>query len=153
MQRLFERLKGVKRVAGGVMALCPAHADKNPSLSVSKGDNGATLVKCHAGCSVEEVVKAAGLTMADLFPPKVPDAPPKFVKGYNYLTADGGVLFQVLRYEPKTFRQRRSDGNGGWIWSLRDLPRPFPLYRLPKLLAADKNTLCIYVPGRRTPRT
>ena len=38
----------------------------------------------------------------------------------------------MLRLEPKSFRQRRPDGNGGWIWKLEDVPRV--LYRWPELL-------------------
>lgn len=37
------------------MCRCPAHDDKTPSLSVSNGDRG-VLVKCHAGCSQEDVI-------------------------------------------------------------------------------------------------
>lgn len=51
------------------MACCPAHADKNPSLSVSEGADGRTLLKCFAGCSAEAVVAALGLKMADLMGP------------------------------------------------------------------------------------
>ena len=40
----------------------------------------------------------------------------KIVAVYDYRDADGTLLYQVVRYEPKTFRQRRPDGNGGWIW-------------------------------------
>ena len=32
-------------------ACCPAHDDKSPSLSISLGRDGRTLVKCHCGCS------------------------------------------------------------------------------------------------------
>ncbi len=35
-------------------ARCPAHDDKNPSLSITDG-GGKLLVKCHAGCSQEAV--------------------------------------------------------------------------------------------------
>ena len=49
-------------------ASCPAHDDKNPSLSVGRGNNGCVLLKCWAGCSAADVVDAMGLTMADLFP-------------------------------------------------------------------------------------
>jgi AAA domain len=34
---------------------------------------------------------------------------------YDYTDRDGTLLYQVLRYEPKDFRQRQPDGNGGWI--------------------------------------
>jgi DNA primase len=39
----------------------------------------------------------------------------------------------VLRYQPKSFRQRRPDGNGGWIWNLQGVERL--LYNLPQLYA------------------
>jgi hypothetical protein len=37
---------------------------------------------------------------------------------YDYRSADGALLYQVVRFEPKTFRQRRPDGTGGWFWRL-----------------------------------
>jgi hypothetical protein len=40
-----------------------------------------------------------------------------------------------VRFEPKSFSQRRPDGTGGWIWNLNGVERV--LYRLPELLAAD----------------
>jgi hypothetical protein len=49
-------------------ARCPAHEDRDPSLSVSVGADGRALVWCHAGCEAEAVVDALGLTWADLFP-------------------------------------------------------------------------------------
>lgn len=39
-------------------ACCPAHDDKSPSLSISVGRDGRTLVKCHGGCSQEAVLDA-----------------------------------------------------------------------------------------------
>ena len=41
--------------------------------------------------------------------------PGKIVATYDYTDLDGTVLYQGVRYEPKDFRQRRPDGNGGWI--------------------------------------
>ena len=52
------------------MTCCPAHDDSNPSLSVSEADDGRVLLKCFARCSTPDIVEAAGLTMADLFPDK-----------------------------------------------------------------------------------
>jgi DNA primase len=50
----------------GYTALCPAHDDRNPSLSVSyKQDR--VLVHCHAGCDPEAVVDALGIQFKDLF--------------------------------------------------------------------------------------
>jgi hypothetical protein len=46
------------------------------------------------------------------------------------------LLFEVVRREPKDFRQRRPDGDGGWIWKLEDTRRV--LYRLPEVVAAEE---------------
>jgi hypothetical protein len=56
------------------------------------------------------------------------------VAAYDYHDEAGELLFQVVRFEPKDFRQRRPDGRGGWEWKLGTLRRV--LYRLPELLAA-----------------
>jgi hypothetical protein len=50
-------------------ARCPAHEDRDPSLSVAEGVDGRALVYCHAGCPPERVVAALGLSWSDLFPP------------------------------------------------------------------------------------
>lgn len=65
---------------------------------------------------------------------KASDAPLKLVKTYDYTSEDGELLFQVLRYEPKTFRQRRPDQAGGWINSVKDIE--LVLYRLPEIKAS-----------------
>ena len=67
-ETLLGRLGGVRRGGGGWIALCPAHDDKQPSLSVSVGEDGRILVKCHAGCSQKDVVDALGIEFRDLFP-------------------------------------------------------------------------------------
>jgi hypothetical protein len=41
-------------------ALCPAHADRNPSLSVTRGRNGSAIVKCFSGCDYRDVLQALG---------------------------------------------------------------------------------------------
>ncbi len=50
-------LKG-KRVGRGFTALCPSHDDRNPSLSITEGEDGRILFKCHAGCTQEQVLEA-----------------------------------------------------------------------------------------------
>jgi len=47
---------------------CPAHHDRENSLSVGTGDDGRILLKCFAGCDTAQIIAALGLTMADLFP-------------------------------------------------------------------------------------
>ncbi len=51
------------------------------------------------------------------------------VRRHKYKDANSELVFEVLRYEPKGFRQRRPDGEGGWVWNL-DGVEPL-LYRLP----------------------
>lgn len=38
----------------------------------------------------------------------------RFVRAYDYVDESGVLLFQVVRWEPKTFSQRHPDGRGGW---------------------------------------
>ncbi len=45
---------------------CPGHNDRHPSLNITEGDR-AILLKCWAGCSVEEICQALGLHVRDLF--------------------------------------------------------------------------------------
>lgn len=52
---------------GRFSALCPAHPDRSPSLAISEGTNGCTLLKCWAGCSLDAILAAAGLKLSDLF--------------------------------------------------------------------------------------
>lgn len=50
---------------------CPAHDDRNPSLSVKVEDDGRILFRCRAGCAQNEVIDALGLTFSDLFPERL----------------------------------------------------------------------------------
>ena len=59
----------------------------------------------------------------------------KIVASYDYTDESKTLLFQVVRYELKDFRQRRPDGNGGWLWNLDGTRRV--LYRLNSLLMAE----------------
>jgi len=55
---------------------------------------------------------------------------------YDYTDAKETVLFQTVRYVPKAFRQRRPDGQGGWIWDLKGVR--LVLYRLPEVMQATQ---------------
>ena len=50
------------------MACCPAHDDSSPSLSVTQSSDGKILLHCFAGCSIEEITGALGLSLNKLFP-------------------------------------------------------------------------------------
>lgn len=71
LENLLSRLDKVKRTGQGrYVARCPAHADKNPTLSIRELTDGRVLVHCFAGCSATEIVAAAGIDMSELFPPR-----------------------------------------------------------------------------------
>lgn len=54
--------------ATGYMAQCPAHNDREPSLSIGEGDGGRALVHCFAGCTTDQILAALGLGFHELFP-------------------------------------------------------------------------------------
>lgn len=41
----------------------------------------------------------------------------KIVATYNYTDAAGELLYQVVRFDPKDFRQRKPDSRGGWVYA------------------------------------
>jgi AAA domain len=71
-------------------------------------------------------------------------AEPRIVKTYDYRDETGELLFQVVRFEPKNFRQRRPNGHGGWTWNLQGTRR-VP-YRLPDLVKAVAAGETVYIP-------
>ena len=134
---------------------CPAHDDRNPSLSVNEGD-GCAVIHCHAGCDSADILSKLGLRVQDLFDradvgqrtrktngqngtvrsarATSNESAARFIEAYPYTDEQGEVLYEVVRYEPKGFKQRRPDGNGGWTWNLNGVRRV--LYKLPDLLQA-----------------
>jgi DNA primase len=52
----------------GYMLRCPAHEDKNPSLSIGEGRDRRVLMKCFKGCSAKDICASIGKTMRNLFP-------------------------------------------------------------------------------------
>ncbi len=69
---LRAHLTGARGAQDKYVAACPAHEDRQASLSVATGDDGRVLINCFAGCSAEAIVGALGLRMADLFPAREP---------------------------------------------------------------------------------
>lgn len=67
---ILSKLTHVKENSTGYLAHCPAHNDRQSSLSLTLSDDGKILLKCFAGCSTDVVVKAIGMGMKDLFPSK-----------------------------------------------------------------------------------
>lgn len=136
----------MRRSAGGYVARCCFHDDKNPSLSIN-AEKG--VWKCHAGCGDGGILEfemkfshcdkeTALARIAEIVGEKQiglgqqPDAI------YSYTDGFGKLLFQVVRYPGKRFVQRQPDGIGGWIWKTQNLK--MVLYRLPEVMTS-KNVI------------
>lgn len=176
MARVLSLVRGIKPAGHGWKAQCPAHDDKTPSLSITQGDNGCVLLKCHAGCETRAVVAALGLKESDLFEPteRARTTPrPKPVKEVRsfasakeaadayrathkketarwvYRDADGAPVGLVMRWDT-------SDGTknirpvwrigDGWQHSIPSEQRP--LYALDRL-AADANARVFVAEGEK----
>ncbi len=142
-------LPDVKRTNGDeYQAKCPFHDDKNPSFSFNK-KTGEYF--CH-GCGKKGYIfhfyarinslddkrdfRKVLAGIAKDFGINGAEAQSRFVKAYDYTDAAGKLVFQVCRYDPKSFKQRRPNGNGGWSYDLKDTTRV--LYRLPDVIKADE---------------
>jgi 5S rRNA maturation endonuclease (ribonuclease M5) len=68
---------------------------------------------------------------------------PEVARVYSYADENGKPLFEVVRYDPKAFKQRRPNGKGGYIWRLDGVRRV--LYRLPQVLDAVVHGKPVYI--------
>lgn len=75
------------------------------------------------------------------------DGQRRIVATYDYRDEAGDLLYQAVRYHPKGFKQRRPDGQGDWIWNIKEV-RLIP-YRLPELRAADPAATVYVVEGEK----
>lgn len=132
---LLGRLDGVRKgrapegMEGQWSARCPAHDDRRSSLSValtSPDDQGVrrVLQDCHAGCSPQDVCKAEGLDISDLFI----NPEPRVTASYDWHDERGNVIATKLRWRNKP------QGKFTWRGGLDGLK--LPLYRLPELKEA-----------------
>jgi len=122
---------------------CPLHPDDNPSLSIQRQSG---LFKCF-GCSasgsvfdfemrlrgvgfltaLQSLAVEAGLASAD------ETQGSRLVRTHKWRDANGSLVWEKLRYEPKDFRVRRPDGNGSWIWNIDGV---LPMWYNADLIAA-----------------
>lgn len=139
--RLIEQKTGRhgRKVGRETVLECPSHEgpDSTPSLNVREGDGGYPLIQCRsAGCTAQQVLEAVGVSWGDVFGDDgerwTPSGP--MIAVYDYVDADGTLLYQVCRTADKKFSQRRPDPSKpkGFAWNLNQVKRvPF---RLPNLL-------------------
>jgi putative DNA primase/helicase len=125
------RALNARRSGSCWMALCPAHKDRNPSLSIAEKD-GRVLVHCHAGCDQRTVIdhlKNRGIWESEALPKEAS----RIVATYPYTDEHGDRLYEVVRFDPKDFRPRYWDKYGIEIW--RKHPQQV-LYHLPEVREA-----------------
>jgi putative DNA primase/helicase len=138
-----------RREAEGYRCRCPLadehiHGDAHASLTIVER-GGKLLVRCQSRHADEQDRVIAALRERGLWP--TDDGKGRQIAAYDYRDESGALLFQVVRLESKDFRQRRPNGTGSWIWKLGDARRV--LYRLPELLAADRNETVWIVEGEK----
>ncbi len=149
IDRVLDHFPQAKQHGKEWQALCPAHEDRQASLSISEGDDGRCLIHCHAGCEPATILDAVGLKLSDLYLPMQAGAvrvesTTRIDAVYKYLDAEGAqTVFEVVRYSPKAFKQRVPKPVGGYTWSLKGVNRV--LYQLPMVVqrAARGALICI----------
>jgi len=142
---LIFNLEGFRRVGkkgDDYVAKCPCHEDDRPSLSITFAEDR-VLLFCHAGCPTEKILQALGLEWSQIFYRPERKAKEYVQAVYNYCDEEGRLLYQVVRYNPKNFRMRRPNGNGGWIWNIDESRRV--LYNLPEVLKAVEEGRWVFI--------
>lgn len=132
---ILSRLQGVKGGHGQWTARCPAHDDRQNSLSVGEGEDGRVLLHCHAGCDLDKIAAALGLTAKDLFSgqsghaigwtdtiPAEKKSRAPVVATYDYRDGSGKLLAQKLRRADKSFTWRQPDSRHGWAYNRKGVP-------------------------------
>lgn len=153
----------VKSHGGYSTAQCPAHDDRNASLSITQGDKGAVL-NCHARCDTKDIVAALELNWPDVFDNggRMDDGERQLAADlwmpcqkngcgghksaeYRYADEEGNLLYAVARCSrkgdgcPQPFAQWVPDSSRkyGKKWGLPASVRRV-LYKLSKVIEAAK---------------
>jgi DNA primase len=135
LDAFLDMLDGVRQIdPSNYVARCPAHDDRNPSLSISDGEDR-ILFYCHAGCAQGALMAALKIDWSDTFYDNEfsktrgePEAE------YFYVDEQGQVLCKICRYPGKVFVPYHPQ-DGIWVRGLEGVRRV--LYRLPEVLAAQ----------------
>ena len=148
-------LREVARTLGGdvsgtyqVMAPGPDHSPQDRSLSVRVAQEHPEGFIVHSFAGDDDMACRQYVREKLGLPEWKPEEPRlktvgEIVAEYDYCDETGDLLFQVVRFEPKDFRQRRPLGGGKWAWEIRGVAR-VP-YRLPGLIAGVKEGRTIYI--------
>ena len=139
------------------LCCCPAHDDKNPSLSLRDGDDGKLIVHCYTGCSFQEVFKALdrrGInynrgrsSQRKVVPFRSSGASGIYEVGgkirklpitarYDYCTEDGEYLYSK-------YKLVKPDGQKDF--SILPAKKEPVLYNLPEIKRARESNLTVYL--------
>ena len=126
--------------------LCPFHDDHDPSLRINVekqvwhcdvcGFGGDVfgfverLRECDFKQAQRELADRAGLARRPVR---------TILATHDYRDEHGTLLYQKVRFEPKSFQLRRPNGRAGWIYNLNGVGRV--LYRLPELKGEEEVVL------------
>ena len=139
LQAVLSSLHGIRGPDkhGWYTAFCPFHDDRHhPNLRLR--ETGFRCMACGENGGLKKIaIKLSIPLMEKKQMSKV------IAATYDYKDEKGVLLFQVVRYQPKAFRQRRPIGKNRWAWDLDGVPRA--LYLLPELIASPKD-VPVYVP-------
>ncbi len=157
-----------RKSGNGYVCRCPSHDDRNASLKISDSEDGKILVHCFAGCDRRDVIAEADKLGVwpkierkvraprkpprpanDQTPPAAnddekPKVKPREVAKYEYFDHETGeLLMQVVRFEPKDFRQRRPDPSRPGMWANNVSAEHRTLYNAPRAFRHDKAVLVV----------
>lgn len=142
---------------GWVLCNSPLREDKHPSFSINLGSGAWQDFATGDKGNIYEFIKrkenvdflTAKKILLDRFnaqstPQDEQKSIKTIVETYDYHDEQGKLLYQSVRFEPKSFQQRRPDGAGGWIWNLTNTRRV--LFCLPQLLRWIDEKRSIHIP-------
>ena len=140
------------------MCRCPAHDDRNPSLSTADGPDGQVLVHCHAGCSQEAVINALAALGLEIRRSDGTNGTGSIDDYHHselgkpshkwpYHDGAGRLVGYISRFDGphgKTFRPLVFD-NGRWRVSSKEtgIPPPYPLFNLRDILARSYTAILV----------
>lgn len=121
LEKVLTRLPEAKPNGDGYLALCPAHDDHNPSLSIDEADDGTVLLTCRSHrCTPKDITAAIGLTLRDLFPRRIDSSPKRTVNipSVNRKIPDKptGPTFPTSQAAIESLEARRGRRSAEWTY-------------------------------------
>ncbi len=132
------------------MVKCPCHNDSTQSLCISE-NNGKILMNCFAGCRPEDITRAIGLEMKDLFSGSTNRPGTKKPPSTEYMYSDRlkkTRFYRLVNGEwEKSFCWNHRDNNGKWQKGKGNYK--VPLYKQYLLSKATDQDIVYIVEGEK----